>query len=153
MNSKRPASTTKTDGTLASMGQVLYRLIEIHGIDAQGFMKAVGINPDVFRDPTARVPERLLEKMAEHCLGVHQLHRGKMFYFNFAVLIELTEGLEELSKDYETLREAHVWLAGNGAGQSEVDIKKRCDAGLDAFTKFKKVLSARGLLALPSRVK
>jgi len=31
------------------------------------------------------VPERLLEKMAEHCLGVHQLHRGKMLYFNFAV--------------------------------------------------------------------
>ena len=33
------------------------------------------------------VPERLMEKMAEHCLAVHQLHRGKMFYFNFAVNI------------------------------------------------------------------
>lgn len=33
------------------------------------------------------VPTRLLEKMAEHCLGVHQLHRGKMHYFNFATNI------------------------------------------------------------------
>lgn len=33
------------------------------------------------------VPERLQEKMAEHCLGVHQLHPGKMCYFNFATNI------------------------------------------------------------------
>jgi uncharacterized protein len=33
------------------------------------------------------VPERLLEKMAEHCLGVVQLHGEKMVYFNFAVHI------------------------------------------------------------------
>ncbi len=32
-------------------------------------------------------PERLQEKMAEHCLGVHQLHGGKMCYFNFATFI------------------------------------------------------------------
>jgi len=61
MNSKRPLPTTKTDGTLASMGQVLFRLVQIHGIDPQGFMKAVGINPDSFRDPTARFPMRLLD--------------------------------------------------------------------------------------------
>jgi hypothetical protein len=32
-------------------------------------------------------PVRLQEKMAEHCLGVHALHQGKMCYFNFAVQI------------------------------------------------------------------
>jgi hypothetical protein len=99
---------------------------------------------------------------AQYAAGIrtyYMIRRGvikdlyELFYFNFAYLIELTEGLEELSKDYETLKEARVWLAGNGAGQSETDIKKRCDAGLDVFTKFKKVLSSRGLLALPSRVK
>jgi hypothetical protein len=75
----------------------------------------------------------------------------EQFYFNFAILIELTEGLEELGKDRETVIEAHKWLSGNGAGQSEADIRKRCDAGLEVFTKFKTLMSARGLLALPSK--
>jgi len=75
----------------------------------------------------------------------------ELFYFNFAVLIELTEGLEELGKDKETVIAAHAWLAGNGAGQSEADIRKRCDEGLAVFTKFKTLMSARGLLALPSK--
>lgn len=30
---------------------------------------------------------RLQEKMAEHCLGVHQIHRDKICYFNFATHI------------------------------------------------------------------
>lgn len=99
---------------------------------------------------------------AQYAAGIrtfYMIRRGvikdiyELFYFNFAVLIELTEGLEELAKEKETLEDAHKWLSGNGAGQSEADIKKRCDAGLEVFTKFKTVLSARGLLALPSRVK
>jgi predicted nucleotidyltransferase component of viral defense system len=75
----------------------------------------------------------------------------ELFYFNFAVLLELTEGLEELVKDKETIKEVHVWLEGPSNGQSESDIKKRCDTGLEVFTKFKTVMSARGLLALPSK--
>jgi hypothetical protein len=99
---------------------------------------------------------------AQYAAGIrtyYMIRRGvikdlyELFYFNFAVLIELTEGLEELGKDAATLKEARVWLMGNGAGQSEADIKKRCDAGLEVFTKFKTMMSARGLLALPSRVK
>jgi len=99
---------------------------------------------------------------AQYAAGIrtyYMIRRGvikdlyELFYFNFAVLIELTEGLEELGKDAATLKEARVWLMGNGAGQSESDIKKRCDAGLEVFTKFKTMMSARGLLALPSRVK
>jgi hypothetical protein len=75
----------------------------------------------------------------------------ELFYFNFAVLIELTEGLEALAKDTETINESRTWLNGNGVGQSEADIKKRCDSGLDVFTKFKAVMSSRGLLELPSQ--
>ncbi len=32
----------------------------------------------------SEVPTVLQEKMAEHCLGVHRLHEGRMCYFNFA---------------------------------------------------------------------
>ncbi len=78
----------------------------------------------------------------------------ELFYFNFAILIELTEGLEQLSKDPDgIIKKAHGWLEGNGAGQSEADIRKRCDDGLAVFTEFKKAMSERGLLALPSRGK
>jgi len=96
---------------------------------------------------------------AQYAAGIrtyYMIRRGvikdlyELFYYNFAVLIELTEGLEELCKDSDTLTEAHVWLSGNGAGQTEVDIRKRCDAGLEVFTKFKKAMSKRGLLTLPS---
>lgn len=75
----------------------------------------------------------------------------ELFYFNFAVLIELTEGLEELGKDKDTIAEVHTWLEDSGKCQSESDISNRCDSGLVVFTKFKKVMSARGLLALPSK--
>ncbi len=97
---------------------------------------------------------------AQYAAGIrtyYMIRRGtikdlyEQFYFNLAVLIELTEGLEELSKDQEAIDAAHEWLDGNGSGQSEVEIKKRCDAGLAVFTKFKKAMSERGLLALPSR--
>jgi len=97
---------------------------------------------------------------AQYAAGIrtyYMIRRGvikdlyELFYFNFAVLVELTEGLEELKSDKDTITAAHEWLDGNGVGQSEADIKKRCDAGLAAFTKFKATMSSRGLLALPSR--
>ena len=49
----------KSDGFLATMGQVFYRLVELNGINPQGFMQQVGIDTEVFRDPKARLPIRL----------------------------------------------------------------------------------------------
>jgi hypothetical protein len=74
----------------------------------------------------------------------------ELFYFNFAVLIELTEGLSEMEKDKDVIEEVHNWLSSDGA-QSESDIRKRCDEGLLVFAKFKSAMSNRGLLALPTR--
>ena len=74
----------------------------------------------------------------------------ELFYFNFAVLIELTEGLSEMEKDKDIIGEVHDWLSSDGA-RSESDIRKRCDAGLLIFAKFKSAMSNRGLLALPSK--
>jgi hypothetical protein len=74
----------------------------------------------------------------------------ELFYYNFAVLIELTEGLEGLEKDKAIVSEVRDWLSQTGS-QSDADTRKRCDTGLEVFTKFKAVLNARGLLSLPSR--
>ena len=51
----------KSDGALAPLGQVLFRLVDLHGIDPQGFMREVGIDPAVFRDPKARLPVRAVD--------------------------------------------------------------------------------------------
>lgn len=74
----------------------------------------------------------------------------ELFYFNFAVLIELTEGLSEMEKDKDIIGEVHTWLSSDGA-QNENEIRKRCDEGLKVFAKFKSAMSNRGLLALPTR--
>lgn len=73
----------------------------------------------------------------------------ELFYYNFAVLVELTECLEGFEKE-KTVQEVRLWLSQNG-NQQETDIKKRCDTGLEIFTKFKATLTARGLLSLPLR--
>jgi AraC-like DNA-binding protein len=51
----------KSDGSLAPLGQILYRLVELHGIDPRSFMMQVGLDPEMFRDPKARLPVRLLD--------------------------------------------------------------------------------------------
>ncbi len=37
----------KSDGSLAPLGQILYRLVELHGIDPRSFMMQVGLDPGV----------------------------------------------------------------------------------------------------------
>lgn len=51
----------KSDGSLATLGQILYRLVELRGIDPRSFMRQVGLDPEMFRDPKARLPVRLLD--------------------------------------------------------------------------------------------
>jgi AraC-like DNA-binding protein len=41
---------------LATMGQVLVRLIEMHGVDARVLVREAGVDPAGLRDPSARIP-------------------------------------------------------------------------------------------------
>jgi len=50
---------------LASTGRVFLRLLELHGIDADQFVRDGGCDPAVFRDPAARLPSRLTDTAAE----------------------------------------------------------------------------------------
>lgn len=51
----------KSDSFIATMGLVVVRLVELHGIDPSGFMKQVGLHPDAFRDARARLPVRVVD--------------------------------------------------------------------------------------------
>lgn len=83
----------------------------------------------------------------------YEIRRGTIkdlfeeFYFNFSWLVELTEGLEELSKEKEIFDEINNWLDNS----DNVDMKARCESGRNIFKKFKTRISAKGLLALPAR--
>lgn len=51
----------KPDSFLATIGQIAVRLVELHGIDPQQFMRIVGIDPVTIRDPKARIPSRIAD--------------------------------------------------------------------------------------------
>jgi len=57
----RPHRATKSDSFLATVGLAMTRLVELHGIDPDSFMKQVGLNPETFRDPKARLPVRVVD--------------------------------------------------------------------------------------------
>lgn len=69
------------------------------------------------------------------------------FYFNLAWLLQLTEGLQELAKDKEAIATVKDWLGSENSN----NMQARCESGLTIFSEFKSTLSAKGLLALPSR--
>jgi len=49
---------------LASTGRILLRLLELHGIDGEKFVRAGGYSPDVFRDASARLPSKAVDAAA-----------------------------------------------------------------------------------------
>lgn len=51
----------KTDSFLATGGQIAVRLFELHGIDSRQFLREVGIDPSMMRDPKARIPSRFAD--------------------------------------------------------------------------------------------
>jgi AraC-like DNA-binding protein len=49
---------------LASTGRIFLRLLELHGIDADKFVRDGGQAPEVFRDPAARLPSSVVDVAA-----------------------------------------------------------------------------------------
>jgi hypothetical protein len=69
------------------------------------------------------------------------------FFLNLAYLVRLTQCLEELAKDKKTIDEVKSWLDS----EKDKDMKARWKTGDTMFLKYASLLSARGLLALPSK--
>jgi len=71
------------------------------------------------------VSERLLEKMAEHCLGVHQTHPGKMCYLNFAT--NITKDCDCMAKRDKAVCDDLGIIAGDdpvAVDQATIDLLK-----------------------------
>jgi len=49
---------------LATTGRIFLRLLELHGIDAEQFVRGGGYAPDLFRDPEARLPAGAVDAAA-----------------------------------------------------------------------------------------
>ncbi len=49
---------------LATTGRIFLRLLELHGIDADKFVRDGGHAPEVFRDPVARLPSDVVDVAA-----------------------------------------------------------------------------------------
>ena len=50
--------------SLATIGQIVKRLYELHGLDAQALLGEQGITLDQIRDPNARIPARTWDALA-----------------------------------------------------------------------------------------
>ncbi|WP_291983343.1 MULTISPECIES: hypothetical protein [unclassified Candidatus Accumulibacter] len=51
-----------TQSSLASAWLILFRLLEVHGVDAQSWLRELGIDPDLARQPGARIPSVVSQK-------------------------------------------------------------------------------------------
>lgn len=48
---------------LATFGQVIVRVIEMHGVDARALLREAGVDPALLRDPNARISSRVLDEV------------------------------------------------------------------------------------------
>jgi hypothetical protein len=51
-----------SDSFLATTMQIMFRLVELHGLDARQFIRDLGDDPAHFRDPRARLPSRFADR-------------------------------------------------------------------------------------------
>lgn len=51
----------KPESTLATVWLIVLRLVELHGIEPQGFIREIGVDPQTLRDVRARLPSRLAD--------------------------------------------------------------------------------------------
>lgn len=79
---------------------------------------------------------------------IHDLYED--FYFNLAVLFELTSDLEEMTPSKEDIEKMAVWLAKEKCTDDK-NIKEHCKEGMEVFKNYKISLSRNGLLSLPTR--
>jgi hypothetical protein len=86
--------------------------------------------------------------------GTSSLILYEGFYSDFSLLVMLTEDLQQLEKEteQEAVKAAKRWLSSSAIGNmNDRDLLARCNSGVEAFLKYKSVLSKQGVIALPSR--
>jgi CheY-like chemotaxis protein len=74
----------------------------------------------------------------------------EMFYFNVAVLFDLTSDLQEMNSATDATMALQVWLEQPPVRSVNKDMQDRCMDGLKIFREYKIALSRNGVLSLPS---
>jgi AraC-like DNA-binding protein len=115
---------------LATIGQIVWRLLEMHGIDAQAMFRAHDLGPELLRDPGARVPSHKWDALARHVAtqmpdpsfalhAAHCWHPSNLGALGFAWLSSSTlrTGLGRLAHYWRLLGEkSSVELADKPSG-------------------------------------
>ena len=62
---------------LATFGQIIVHVIEMHGVDARTLLREAGVDPALLRDPDARISSRVADevfaKAEEHARKSHNM--------------------------------------------------------------------------------
>jgi len=74
----------------------------------------------------------------------------ELFYFNFAVLFDLTSDLSEMSAATEATQGVQNWLDLPPVKKVGSEMDERCKEGLRLFRLYKIALGKNGILTLPS---
>jgi AraC-like DNA-binding protein len=115
---------------LATVGQILWRLLEMHGVDARAIFRSHGLGSELLSDPSARVPSQkwdaLALDMAMHLPdpgfalhAAHCWHPSNLGALGFAWLSSSTlrTGLERVARYWRLLGErSSVQLADVPSG-------------------------------------
>ena len=104
-----------------------------------------------------------IEKAFMDCAGYagsirthYQTGRGtirdvyELFYFNVAVLFDLTSDLEGMTSATTACKEMESWLNLPPVKNADKEMKDRCIEGLRLFRSYKIALNKNGILTLPT---
>jgi AraC-like DNA-binding protein len=134
--------------SLATIGQIVKKMFELHGLDAQALLGEQGITLDAIRDPNARIPARAWDGLARRTLtligdpafglrAAHCWHPSNLGALGYAWLSSSTlrTGLQRVVRYWRLLGEktaAH--LEDNHGGLTTVFESGRADPVVGAIT-------------------
>ena len=132
---------------LASTGRVFLRLLELHGIDADAFVREGGYDPAVFRDPSARLSSDVVDvaavaaaaRIADPAFALRAArcwHPSDMGALGYAWLASSTlrTALGRLERYIRIIGErAHYWLEADKRGLRIVFDPRRKVAQIEAL--------------------
>ena len=104
-------------------------------------------------DPARSCQGECLARQVIRAAKTSRLSRRRCEFLGrqLAVLVELTECLEEMEKQTTVIKEARDWLALPKLSTNPADVERRCNAGIEVFRKYKNAMKTGGLIALPAR--
>jgi hypothetical protein len=133
------------DETLASMGQIVWRLIERHDLAPEPLFRAAGIDPQLIHDPHARIPRpngdalmrALAERIADPAFGLQAAqcwHPSNLGTLGYAWLASSTlrTGLKRLVRYWRVvIADVTVRLDETPEGAEFLHVPPELDSTLD----------------------